>query len=163
MTKFAITPHIPTTQENSHVEITNEDNAFFLPSISGLMFTWSSFYTTKQSTKLVTSMWKYWSAYMRLCVEKKPWSLAQRLDSPPWHCSRLHGVLCQALSGQKFDYWNRTSISFPWFGSVWLLVVSVNKICLKRDETFRILKTFTALKAVPQQEFQKYFKQWQHR
>jgi hypothetical protein len=36
------------------------------------------------------------------------------------------------------------------------------------DEDFRILKTFkkdvmTALKAIPQQEFQKRFQHWQHR
>jgi hypothetical protein len=108
-----------------------------LPSISRVLFTFYSFHKAKQSTKLIT--WKYWSGYVKLCVEKI-WTLVQRLDSLPWQCSSSQGALCQTVSGPKIVYWNWKPILFPWFGSEWLLAVSENKFCLKRNEHFRILK-----------------------
>jgi hypothetical protein len=65
-----------------------------------------------------------------MCVEKA-WTLAQQLDYWWWQCSSSWGVLGQAVSGPKINYWNRIPTLFPWFGSEWLLAVSKNKICLK--------------------------------
>jgi hypothetical protein len=51
-------------------------------------------------------------------------------------------------------------------GSKWLVVVFRNKVCLKGMKIsgyWRHPKNVTKeLKAIPQQEFQKCFKQWQH-
>jgi len=95
---------------------------------SRVLYTFESFHEAIQSTKLV--IWKYWSCYVKLCIDKA-WTLAQQLDSPPWQCSSSQGTLCQAVSGPKIDYWNGTPTLFPWFGSKWLLAVSKNKVCLK--------------------------------
>jgi hypothetical protein len=52
-------------------------------------------------------------------------------------------------------------------GSEWLPALSRNKICLKGakiSEYWERPKNMSiALKAIPQQEFQKCFQQWQHR
>jgi hypothetical protein len=69
---------------------------------------------------------------LREAVRRKTaWTLVQRLNSPPWQCSSSQGALCQAVSGPKTDYWNRTLTLFPWFGSEWLLAASKNKVYLK--------------------------------
>jgi hypothetical protein len=72
-------------------------------------------------------MWKYWSSYMKLCVEKCL-KFGQQLDSPPWSSQ---GTLCPAVSGPRINYWNGTPTLFSWFGSEWLLAVPINKVCLK--------------------------------
>jgi hypothetical protein len=48
------------------------------------------------------------------CAWSKAWNLAQRLDSPPWQCSSSQGAPCEAVSGQKIDYWTGTPILFPY-------------------------------------------------
>jgi hypothetical protein len=58
------TVHIPTIQENYHVEITNEDNVHHLLPFQGqcsilILFTRPKFI-----------IWKHRSGYVRLCVEK---------------------------------------------------------------------------------------------
>jgi len=72
------------------------------------------------NTKVVT-----WS-----CAQKKAWTLAQWLDSPPWQCSSSQGTLSQAVSGPKINYWNWTPTLFPLFHSECLLGVSKNNVCL---------------------------------
>jgi hypothetical protein len=74
---------------------------------------------------------------------------------------------CQAVSGPKIDYWIVTFTLLPWFGFEWLLAVSKRKLCLKGTNIsgyWRHRKNvMTVLKAVPKQEFQKCYQQWQHR
>jgi len=70
---------------------------------------------------------------------------------------------CQAVSGPKIDHWNETSTLIPWLGFKWLLALSKKSV----GKDFRILKTSKknvtmALEALPQQEFQKCFQQWQY-
>jgi len=68
-TKFAReTANVPTTQESLHVKITNEDNANHFLQFQGYCTIWIHSKKTKQSIKFI--MWKYWSSYMKLCVEK---------------------------------------------------------------------------------------------
>jgi hypothetical protein len=62
---------------------------------------------------------------------KRPWSMVQRLNSPPWQCSSSQGALCQAFSGPKIAYWNGIHTLFTWFGSGWLVALYINKVCLK--------------------------------
>jgi hypothetical protein len=72
----------------------------------------------------------------------------------------------QAISDWKGDYWNEKPILLPWFGSKWLAAVCKNKVCLKvmKISGYWTLKKVTmTLKAIPQQELQKCFQQWQHR
>jgi hypothetical protein len=93
-----------------------------------VLFTLNSFYKDKLWTELI--MWKYWSSYMKLCIEKT-WTLSQWLDSPPWQCS-------------SSSYWPKNQLlecsthPVPLFGSEWLLVVSKNEVCFKG---LKILKT----------------------
>jgi hypothetical protein len=116
---------------NSSKELTCQNQKWrqcsSLSSISRVLFTFNSSHKAKQSTKLI--MWKYWSSYLKLWVEKA-WTLAQQPDFPPWRCSSWHGTLCQALSSSKIDYCNGTPILHPWSGSEWFLAVSKNKVCL---------------------------------
>jgi len=68
ITKFTMdTANIHMTQESSYVKITNEDNDHHF-SITRELFTFNSLHKAKQSTNLI--MLKYWSGYMKLCVEK---------------------------------------------------------------------------------------------
>jgi len=71
-------------------------------SISRVLFTLNSFHKAKQSMKLI--VWKYWSCYVKLCVDKGLNS-RQQLDSPPWQCYSSQGALCQTVSGPKIHYW----------------------------------------------------------
>jgi hypothetical protein len=70
------------------------------------------------------------------------------------------------LMAQKIDYWSGTSTLFPWFGSEWLWLFPKIRSALKGwrfQDTEDIQKNVTmALKAILQQEFQKYFQHWQH-
>jgi hypothetical protein len=80
-------------------------------------------YTAKyQSYGYVTKLFK-------VTVEKA-WTLAQRLDSPPWQCSSSQKAIPQEVFGTKTNYWNGTLILFPSFGSECLLIVFKNKVCL---------------------------------
>jgi hypothetical protein len=93
-------------------------------------------------------------------------TLAQWIDYPPWQCTSSQDALCQVVSGPEINYWNGTPTLFPWFGSEWLLAFSENKVGLqgtKISGRWRHLKNVTkVLKDIPQQEFLKYFQQWQH-
>jgi hypothetical protein len=134
-----------------------------LSSISRVLFTSNSFRKAKQATKLI--MRKYWSGYVKLYVEKGM-NFGPMIGFSIMIMFRLIRP-CQAVSGTKIDYWSGTPIRLPWLGSKWLLAVSKNKVCLKGMKNSGYWrhpppKKMTALKAIPQQEFQKCFQQHQH-
>jgi hypothetical protein len=83
-----------------------------------------------------------------------------------WQCFNPQGALCQVVSGTKIDYWYGTPTLFPLFDSEWLLAISKNEVWLKGRKfqgTEDIQRNVTTtLKAIREQEFQKFFHQWQH-
>jgi hypothetical protein len=108
-----------------------------------------SFHKASQPAKHI--IWKYWSSYVKLCIEKvlnfglmirfttvtMPWLTSHSLSSSFWPKNRL----------QK---WN--TYPLPLIGSEWLLLISTNKVCLKgtkisgywrHPKNVMALKTFT--------------------
>jgi hypothetical protein len=83
-------------------------------------------------------------------------------DSAP-----VHKALCQAVSSTKIASWTTTPNLFPWFDSQRLLAIIRNKVCFK-DMKISGYRTppnkhgTTALKTMPQQEFQKCFYQFEY-
>jgi len=127
-----------------------------LSSISMVLFTLNSLHKVKHPIKLL--MWKYWRDYVKLHVWKGlNFGPAIRLSTMTW--PSLQNALCQEISGPKIDYWNGTPALFPWFDSEWLLILSKNKVCLKGAKISRHWRhprnVKTAVKPIPQQEFQK--------
>jgi hypothetical protein len=115
------------TQDSSHFEITNEDNAHHFIRYQGYCSLWIHSTRPKHLTKFI--IWKYWSDYLKLCVRK-----GQNFG-PTIVFSIMTMVQltrrCQAVSGPKINYWSETPITFPWFGSEWLVAVPKNKSALK--------------------------------
>jgi len=85
---------IPTTQENSYVEITNKDNAHQFLRYQGYCSLCSHSVRSKQSTKLVKC--KYWRGYVKMWVGKLQ-NFGPTLDSPLWQSSSTKGAVKQFL------------------------------------------------------------------
>jgi hypothetical protein len=78
----------------------------------------SEFIPQCQSTRLI--MWKCWSDYVKLCVEKA-WTLAQLLDSPPCQCSNSQGILSSNFwPKNRLLKWNTHRSPLIWLYDLWL-------------------------------------------
>jgi hypothetical protein len=124
------TVDIPTTQENSHVEITNENNAHHFLRCQGYCSFWiHSTRPPKQSTKLI--MWKYCSGYLKLCVEKgQNFGPMIRFSTMTTLQLTRRSLSSSFWPKNRLLKWN-THPLFPWFGSESLMTVSKTKSALK--------------------------------
>jgi hypothetical protein len=128
VTKFTMeTDDIPTAQVRSHPEITNENDHHLLRyKACCSLWTHSTRPNSQPSLLYGNKEVVTWNG-----MQRNAWTLARRLESPPWQCSSSQGSIYQAFSGQIIDYWNGTPTLLLWFGSEWLVAVSKNKVCLK--------------------------------
>jgi hypothetical protein len=137
------TADILTTQESTHVQITNKVPAIGPP--------WQCCSSQGALCQAVSGQKKidYWNGTSG-AVPPLP-------NTPSWHGAQLK-------HRGNFTF-TLTVTLFLWFCSEWLLAVSKNNVCLKGTKISGYWRhpnnVTTALKAVPRQEFQKCFQQWQ--
>jgi hypothetical protein len=164
-TNFSMeTADIQTTQGNSHIEITYQENPHYSLRYQVHCSLW--IHSTRPNRNQ--------ASYMEILKQLHEAACRKRTEFCPndWildHCNAAaYNVLSlkPRVSGLKINSWNWTPILFPWFGSEWLLVDSKNKICPKGTKIsgyWNIQNNMTKpLKAIPQQKFQNTFQQRQH-
>jgi len=146
---------IPTIQQNSHVEITDEDTVRYFLLYQGYCLLWI------RSTRLNNQgnlLWKYGSGYVNLYLEKA-WIFGSTTGFSTVTILQLtKRSLSSRFLPKKIDYWRGTPNLFPWFASEWLLTVSKNKVCLKGTNVSGSWRhrqrnnMAKALEAIPQQK-----------
>jgi hypothetical protein len=122
--------------------------------ISRVLFALNSFFKVRQSTALI--MWKYWSDYMKLCIERIL-NFGPVIWFPPSQCPSSEGSLCRAFSvWSQLLKWNTHPIPLIWLQMISGCFPKV-KSALKGQRFQDIEKNWknvtSALKAVSQQEF----------
>jgi len=157
-TKFAReTPDIPMIQESSHIKLTNKDNAHHCLQYQGYWSLW--IHPTRPNSQPKSLKW-LWEAVHRERPELWPNNWILHNDNASAH---------KALSLKQFlAQKSITEMEHPLYslGSEWLLAVSKNKVYLKGTKISEYWthskNVMMATKAIPWQEFQKYFHQCQH-